>query len=172
MINIFKSIEYFGYKIKLRKIYFSFFSYAVDTENISIAEANRLENIMRNVPFGPEFSSKNEVLAALAELRFPGYESFYANQMHGDSRQNLEFMTITIPRVNKYRYFVIQNTDGDNYSVISDFIAPSLPIVQVALNGENLEFLSRTGETIFVKEKINFEKFFAFSFGVLSFCRV
>lgn len=154
MINIFKSIEYFGQKIKLRKIYFSFTAYALDKENISITEANRLENIMENVPFGPKFSSKNEVHVAFAELRFPGYDSFYANQMHGDPRQNLEFMTISIPRVNKYRYLLIQKTDGDNYSVISDFIAPIWPVVRVAVNGENLEFLNRTGEIIFVREKV------------------
>jgi hypothetical protein len=148
--KIFRTVEYFGNKIKLRRMYFDVTSYALDSENISMDEAYRLESIMKSVPFGPVFKSKQELLNSFVEIRFPGYGSFYANQLNSNPDQNLELMTVDIPRAEKYRYFVVEEKANGSFSVVADFTAEAHGVVKVRAQGNSFEFLSRSDEVVLV----------------------
>ena len=150
---IFRTVIYFGHKIKLRKIYFSEVAYSLDTENIPMAEVCRLEKIMEQVPFGPSFASKNALRESFVSIRFPGYGSFYANQLHSHPEQKLELMSVVIPRAEKYRYFVVEENPDDSYTVVADFTAEASGVVRVREQNGFLEFLSRSDEVIFVKPR-------------------
>lgn len=150
---IFKSINYFGHKIKLRKLYFGEVSYALDSENIPMAEAYRLEKIMEQLPFGPNFVSKEELRESFVNIRFPGYGAFYANQLHGHPEQNLELMSVVIPRTGKDRYLVVEKQPDGGFTVVADFTAEASGVVRVRARDSSLDFLSRSGDVIFVKPR-------------------
>lgn len=150
---IFRSINYFGHKIRLRRMYFSEISYALDSENIPVAEAYRLEKIMEQVPFGPDFVSKEELFESFVDIRFPGYGSFYANQRHSHPEQKLELMSVVIPRTGKDRYFVVEEQFNGGFKVVADFITEESGAVRVKVRGNSLDFLSRSDDVIFVKPR-------------------
>ena len=147
-IKIIRSIQYFGHRIKLRKIFFHERSLLLDREKIPMEEAQPLEKIMAIIPFGPHFKSKDEILSAMIELRFPTYGSFYANQMHGAPDQRLELMSIEIPRVGKERYFVLEKKSDDEFVVISDFVASLPGVINVLGRGDELQFVSHKGNIV------------------------
>jgi hypothetical protein len=134
-------------------MYFDETSYALDSENIPMAEVARLEDVMRSVPFGPVFNSKKELHISFAEIRFPGYGSFYANQLHGHPEKKLELMSIVIPRTGKDRYFVVEAQPDGRFSVVADFTAEALGAVSVREQGGAFELLSRSNEVLFVHKR-------------------
>lgn len=151
-LKIFRSINYFGHRVKLRRTYFSEIAYTLDPNNISMEEACRLEKIIKSLPFGPVFNSKDEIIHSLVGIRFPGYGSFYANQLNSEPEQRLELMSVVIPRTGKYRYFVIE-AQSNVFSVVADFIAEARGVTKVRKQGCTFEFLSRSNEVIFVEKR-------------------
>lgn len=151
--KLFRTIDYFGHKIKLRRVYFDITSYALDSQNIPMDEAYRLENIMKCVPFGPVFNSKQELLESFVEISFPGYGSFYANQLRSNPDQNLELMTVDIPRTEMYRYFVVEKKAAGSFLVVADFTTEAHGVNKVRGRGECFEFLSRSDEVVFVHRR-------------------
>lgn len=152
-LEVFRSIDYFGCNIRLRKTYWGLKSYVLDSENIPMAEAFRLESFMKGVPFGPIFITKKALIIAFVGIKFPGYGSFYANQMHANPEQKLELMSAVIPRTGKNRYFVAEMQLNGSFLVVADFIAQALGIVKVIAQGDSLAFLSRNNEVMLVRRR-------------------
>ena len=109
---------------------------------------------MKNLPFGPVFKTKDELLISFSALRFPKHGSFYANQMHGYPELKLELMSVDIPRVGKTRYLVVEAQADGSFFVVCDFIDQTLPIVRVIERGDSLDFLSRSNEVMLAKNLV------------------
>jgi hypothetical protein len=125
----------------------------LDAENIPMAEAYRLKKIMEQVPFGPNFVSKDLLRESFVNIRFPGYSSFYANQLHSHPEQKLELMSVVIPRAEEYRYFVVEENPDGGYTVVADFTAEASGVVRVRERDGSFQFLSRSDEVMFVKPR-------------------
>ena len=113
-------VRYMGEQIPLAKSY-------ADPREIP-----RVERLVRSAPFGPAFPNAGALSTGLDRLSFPGYGSFYANQLGAHIDPELELVYVEIPKRGLNRYVVLQRQSDDSLRVVSDFVAADHPeIVRV-----------------------------------------
>jgi len=100
-----KFVEYQGQRFELSKAYDDFHDYKDDQGNLTPAQVQRAESLMRSAKLGPRFKSGDELDAALANLEFPGYGLFYANQLgaHIDPKPSADIVNTRRSNIEKIR---------------------------------------------------------------------
>jgi hypothetical protein len=149
----FSSIEYQGSRIQLDKAYADFDEYKDDRTNLGTKQADQADLLLRTAKFGPLFANSQVLGSALAEIQFPGYGLFYANQLGARTAVNLELAYVEIPMKNRNRYFVLERTHSSCFKVLMDFVAnasPEITRVGRAASGE-LEFRTSDGRVVMLK---------------------
>lgn len=142
------NVEYHGQKIKLSKYYLSYEDYKDDPDNIDTSENARVEQLVTQAPIGRHFADRKEMVAALFELKFPGYGlGFVGTQPQLDGKA-LELASVEIPRANKDRYLLFEERNG-SYALVDDFVAPGASQI-MRVREENGVFIysARSGQTI------------------------
>jgi hypothetical protein len=149
--NAVTSIEYRGKMIPTAKAYEDLDSFKQDSPaHLSEAAFVQIEQAMVTAAFGPTFRNQAALDNALDQLRFPGYGSFYANQLGAKLDASLEFLYVEVPQRSKNRYFALQRNADGKFAVVADFVGPATPeIVRVRRASDGaLEFLSADGTLI------------------------
>jgi hypothetical protein len=142
-------VEYRGERIALRHGYRDFKDYKNDANNLSEETVPRIESLVRTAPFGPVFPNATAVDRALDELRFPGYGSFYANQLGAKLDPTLELVYVEIPSRKLNRYLALEQQSDGRLVVVADFVTGSSPeIVRVHRVGGYLQFLTLKGQSV------------------------
>ena len=144
-------IEYQGEKIKLTKYYLSYEDYKDDPDNIDPSEYARVEQLVTRAPIGRQFTDRKKMIAALFELKFPGYGLSFGGRSVQTGGTVLELSSVEIPRADKNRYFLYEERDG-SYTLVDDFVAPSSPEI-MRVKGENgaLIYSTRSGQNVLTR---------------------
>ena len=66
-------MDYQGQQIKLTKYYLDYDDYKNDPDNIAPEETSRVEQLVMNAPIASSFPDKRAAIAAVFEIKFPGY---------------------------------------------------------------------------------------------------
>lgn len=143
-------VEYRGHKFTLARQYADVRDYNDDVEKLTAAQAELASSLIRKAPFGPNFKDASALFAALDSLRFPGYGSFFANQMGAKSDSRLELSYVELPKASANRYLVTEVQPDGTYLVVADFMAPSDPEITSVSRGKNgeLQFRGESGRTV------------------------
>jgi len=145
-----KFVEYRGQRFDLSKAYDDFHDYKDDQGNLTPAQVQRAESLMRSAKFGPRFKTGSELSAALAALEFPGYGLFYANQLGAHVDPKLELVYVEMPDRNLNRYIALERQADGSLLVVADFVAAAEPeIVRVKRGASgSLEFHQQNGNVV------------------------
>lgn len=150
----FSTVDYMGNRISLSRAYVDFDEYKDDPKNLPRQSIRRAESIMRSVPFGPNFANTAALSQELDRIQFPGYGSFYANQLGGRLDPSLELVYIEIPGGKLNRYFALERAENGTLRVVADFVASALPeIARVHRRNGALSFESQQGAPIVVRKE-------------------
>ena len=142
------SVSYRGSTFVLSRAYEDARAYKDDPNNLRANDLPAVERLVRQAPFGPNFSNIGEVAQALDAVAFPGYGSFYANQLP-HSPDSLELVYIEIPRRHLNRYFVLLRLADSSVKVVEDFVAADQPeIVRVQASKSGFVYLSNGGKPL------------------------
>lgn len=148
-------VDYLGVRIQLARAYADFEDYKDDPKNLSPESIRRVEAIMRSAPFAHTFTNTEALSRELERIQFPGYGSFYANQLGAKLDPSLELVYLEIPGGTLNRYFAVERISNGTLRVISDFVAPASPeITRVHRRNGVLSFESSQGKPIIVKSEI------------------
>ncbi|WP_374582841.1 hypothetical protein [Pseudoduganella sp.] len=148
----FAVVDYLGNRIPLSRPYADFDEYKDDPKNLPAQSIRRVESIMRSTPFGRDFPNTEALSRELERIQFPGYGTFYANQLGAKLDPSLELVYVEIPGGKLNRYFAVELTSGGVLHVIADFVAPASPeITRVHRRNGVLSFESSQGKVIPVK---------------------
>lgn len=143
------SVEYMGQQIQLAKPYQDFRAYKNDRQNLNKQDIPKIERLIREARFGPEFSGTDVLGAALDLLRFPGYGSFYANQLGAHLDSKLELVYVEIPGLGLNRYIAVESQVGGRLRVVDDFVAPDSPeIIRVHRKNGALVYEAKQGVAV------------------------
>jgi|SRR5471032_337348 len=123
----FASVDYLGACIQLARAYADFEEYKDDPKNLSLQSIRRVEAMMRSAPFAQTFTNTEALSRELERIQFPGYGSFYANQLGAKLDPSLELAYVEIPGGKLNRYFAVEQIRNGTLRVISDFVAPASP---------------------------------------------
>ncbi|TFV93978.1 hypothetical protein [Massilia horti] len=147
-------VEYQGQRIQLSRAYADFDEYKNDVKNLSVKQAGQVEALMQKTRFGPSFANAQALDNALAELQFPGYGMFYANQLGAHIDTMLELAYVEIPMKDRNRYVVLEKTPTGGFRVVVDFIAGATPEITRVHRGSDgkLVFTDSTGTKIVPKK--------------------
>ncbi|WP_035059799.1 hypothetical protein [Andreprevotia chitinilytica] len=121
------SVEYQGQRVPLAQTYRDFREYKDAPHNLTDKAIQQIEHLVRQARFGPEFSGIADLSAALDHLTFPGYGSFYANQLGARLDPQLEFVYVEIPGRHLNRYIALERQSNQHLRVVDDFIAADMP---------------------------------------------
>ncbi|KQV50218.1 hypothetical protein ASC95_12555 [Pelomonas sp. Root1217] len=143
-------VEYRGQRFDLSKAYDDFHDYKDDQGNLTPAQIQRAESLMRSAKFGPQFKTSGELNAALAALEFPGYGLFYANQLGAHVDPKLELVYVEVPVRNLNRYIALERQVDGSLLVVADFVAAAEPeIVRVKRGASgSLKFHQQNGNVV------------------------
>ena len=110
----------------------------------------RIQEAVANQSFGSVFSTQQELDDRFYELRFPGYGSFYANQLGARLDPSLELMYVELPRSTMHRYFAVERLQSGAFRVVADFTVPANPeLVRVRWAGDRqLEFMTQDRKVV------------------------
>jgi hypothetical protein len=141
-----KQVEYHGKVFLTARPYRNMDAYRDSVESqFSSDVLQNIQDAVSQQSFGPKFSNQEDLDDQFEGLRFPGYGSFYANQLGAKLDPSLEFMYVELPRSSTNRYFAVERQRSGEFRVLADFTAPATPeIVRVrrAGNGQ-LDFMSQ-----------------------------
>lgn len=145
-----KFVEYQGERFDLSKAYEDFHDYKDDQANLTPAQVQRAELPMRSAKFGPRFKTINDLDAALATLKFPGYGLFYANQLGVHTDPKLELVYVEVPARNLNRYIALERQPDQSLLVVADFVTAADPEIARVTRGANgsLEFHQQNGKVV------------------------
>ena len=145
-----KFVEYQGQRFDLSKAYDDFHDYKDDQTNLTPAQVQRAESLMRSVRFGPRFKTSGDLDAALAALEFPGYGLFYANQLGAHVDPKLELVYVEVPARKLNRYIALERQADGSLLVVADFVAAADPEIARVSRGANgsLEFHQQNGKVV------------------------
>ena len=143
-------VEYHGQRFDLSKAYDDFHDYKDDQANLTPAQIQHAESLMRSAKFGPRFKTSGDLDAALAALEFPGYGLFYANQLGALIDPKLELVYVEVPARNLNRYIALEREADGSFLVVADFVAAAYPeIVRVSRGASgSLEFRQQNGKVV------------------------
>ncbi|MES2127795.1 MAG: hypothetical protein V4463_11035 [Pseudomonadota bacterium] len=142
-------VEYLGQTFPLTRPYANFVEYKNAPANLPEESLERAETLMRAARFGPDFASEQDLSAALDALRFPGYGSFYANQLGARLDARLELLYVEIPGRNLNRYFAVERRPDGRMHVVDDFVARADPeIARVRVDQGHYLYQTSKGKTI------------------------
>ena len=145
----FTHVDYMGERVSLARSYSDPREYKDDPHNLADQQLSQVERLIRNAPFGPTFSSVQALSDALDRLRFPGYGSFYANQLGSRTDAHLEVVYVEVPRRGLNRYITLESVNGVSLRVVDDFVAPDQPeIVRVHRKDGALSYESFRGSVL------------------------
>jgi len=148
----FGAVDYLGNRIPLSRAYADFDEYKDDPKNLPMQSLRRIESIMRSTPFGQSFPNTESLSRELERVQFPGYGTFYANQLGAKLDPSLELVYVEIPGGKLNRYFVVERTNEGTLRVVADFVASASPeITRVHRKNAALSFESSRGKVIAVK---------------------
>jgi hypothetical protein len=148
----FFAVEYLGNRIPLSRPYADFDEYKDDPKNLPVQSIRRIESIMRSTPFGQSFRNTEALSRELERVQFPGYGTFYANQLGAKLDPSLELVYVEIPGGKLNRYFAVELTNEGPLRVVADFVASAMPeITRVHRKNGALSFESSLGNVIAVK---------------------
>ncbi len=140
------TIEYQGEHFKLAKSYWSYDDYKGDPNNLDSNEISRIETVMCAAKINTDFDTREQLIHAVFDLRFPGYglEAFGEKQQSDGS--SLSMFSVEIPQRNKDRYFVARISRG-RYRLVDDFVANSASnvISRVKLENVSLRYYDANG---------------------------
>lgn len=145
-----KFVEYQGVRFDLSKAYHDLRDYKDDQGNLTPAQVQRAESLLRSAKLGPRFRTRSELDAALAALEFPGYGLFYANQLGARTDPKLELAYVEVPLRNLNRYIALELQANGSLLVVADFVAAAEPeIVRVKRGASgSLEFHQQNGKVV------------------------
>lgn len=142
------SIEYRGTSFSLPRAYEDFRAYKDDPNNLRLTDLQTIERLIRSATFGPTFRSSTELVDALFQVAFPGYGSFYANQLPR-LPDGLELVYVEIPKRGLNRYFVLRQSPDGSLSVVADFVVIDVPeIVGVRASSAGLVYVGNNGQSV------------------------
>lgn len=144
------SIYYQNSTITLAKSYQSFEEYQDDPHHLPKKSIKQAATLIKQAKFGPNFVSTTMVGKALSQLQFPGYGSFYANQLGAKIDSELELVYLEIPGGTHNRYIALSKQANGTLRVIDDFLGPQLPeITRVHRNRSGaLQYSKTNGQII------------------------
>lgn len=138
-------VEYHGKVFQTARPYRDFDAYRnSNAAQFTEAELSKIQATIVGQSFGPTFRTPNDLDERFEALRFPGYGSFYANQLGARLDASLELMYVELPRSNTHRYLAVERTASGSFQVVADFVAAAIPeLVRVrrAADGQ-LEFMA------------------------------
>ena len=145
-----KFVEYQGQRFDLAKPYDDFTDYKDDQSNLTPAQVQRAESLLRSAKFGPRFKDGDELDAALARLEFPGYGLFYANQLGAHIDPKLELVYVEVPARGLNRYFALERQADGSLLVVDDFVAAAEPEIARVKRGAkgSLEYHQQNGKVV------------------------
>ena len=133
-------IEYQGEKIKLTKFYLDYDSYKNDPKNIHSSEIARVEKLVREAPIAPSYPTREQMIRAVFELKFPGYGLASSGERTLSDGSVIAGFSIEIPRAGKDRYLVFKG-HNDEYVLIDDFVeATGYLLLRIQEQDEKLIF--------------------------------
>ena len=115
-------VEYQGQRVEVARTYRDFDEYKEDPRNLTAAQAQRIEALVRKADFGPAFKDAAELDRTLAKLQFPGYGLFYANQLGARIDPTLELVYVEVPARSMNRYIVLEREPRGSLLVVEDFL--------------------------------------------------
>jgi len=148
----FAYVDYLGARIQLTRAYADFEEYKDDPKNLCADSIRRVEAMMRSVSFAQIFPNTEALSRELERIQFPGYGTFYANQLGAKLDPSLELIYVEIPGGKLNRYFAVERISNGTLRVISDFVAAASPeITRVHRRQGALSFESSQGKAIVTK---------------------
>lgn len=140
-------IEYRGERIMLSRVYFDYDTYQDDPDNIHPTETERAQRLVRDAVVADEYPTRRDAMAAVSNLRFPGY----GFGTFGQNPQNLDMYMIEIPRAQEFRYFVFRSEEA-KWRLVDDFLAAEdLGITSVSEENGQLIFRAIAGKQVLVR---------------------
>jgi hypothetical protein len=151
------SLQYQGRTIPLARPYADIDDFKDDEpRHLSNDAIALIEKTLISARFGPRFPDFNALNDALAQLAFPGYGSFYANQLGAKIDPSLEMLYVEIPQRQKHRYIAVERQSDGSLLVVADFVAPATPELVRVRRVENglLEFSTNSGAAVLRKNAL------------------
>ena len=142
--------EYQGQQIRLTRYYLDYEDYKDDPDNIDPSENARVQQLISEAPIARSFDSREDLIHALFEIKFPGYGAAGL----GDGRQgenSITGLSLEIPRADKSRYLAFQCKAG-KYLLLDDFVESDMPLLMyIHQDGANLTYTSDRGQRRLVR---------------------
>ena len=115
-----ETINFRGEKIKLNKAFSSYDAYQGDPENLDPRDLMKVERLILDAPVRRSFRSRQELIKATSDLKFPGY-GYGCLQFPQPDGIVYYVVSVEVPQRNKERYFVARTT-LDGLRIIDDFV--------------------------------------------------
>ena len=151
------SVQYQGVTIPLARPYANLDDFKDDEPRHLTDDAiSLIEKTLIGARFGPRFPDLNALDDAIAQLAFPGYGSFYANQLGAKIDPSLEMLYVEIPQRQKRRYIAVERQSDGGLRVVADFVAPATPELVRVRRVDNglLEFSTNSGAAVLRKNAL------------------
>jgi hypothetical protein len=145
------TIDYQGAKIKLSKSYLTFEDYKDDADNIDPSENARVRRLAESAAIPKRFKDLKEAVAAVFEVKFPGYGSGGFGGRKPDGDGTLAGFEIEIPRADESRFFIFRCA-ADGCVLLDDFVAPgTLELADFKREGGSIVYVSVSGGRALVR---------------------
>ena len=132
-------VEYLGERFPLAKTYWTYEAYRNDPSNLRPEYVGRIESLMSLKELPPGFPDERSFGDAAFGLKFPGYG--LANLRVEAETPGWHLVSLEIPQVNKYRYFLAE-TCGAGVQVRDSFVLGGPPVVRARVRDGKIAYLS------------------------------
>jgi hypothetical protein len=142
------SVEYQGKSVKLSKPYSDYDDYKNDPNNLGAGEAPKVQQLVKSAPIAKHFADRKALVAAVFELKFPGYGvGSYAATPQPDGSL-LELWGVEIPQASSTRFLLFRGRNG-TYDLVDDFVQPDGPMIgSVTMTGEEFVYVTQQGAKV------------------------
>lgn len=142
------SVEYQGKSVKLSKTYSDYDEYKNDPNNLAAGEAPKVQQLVKSAPISKHFGDRKALVAAIFELKFPGYGvGSYAATPQPDGSV-LELWGVEVPQASSTRFLLFRERNGA-YDLVDDFVQPDGPMIgSVTTTGEKFVYATEQGAKV------------------------
>ena len=142
------TVEYQGKPVKLNKSYSDYDDYKNDPNNLAAAEVPRVQQLVQSTPIAKHVPDRKALVAAIFELKFPGYGvGSYATTSQPDGSV-LELWGVEVPQAQSTRFLLFRGSNGA-YDLVDDFVQPDGPVIaNVTAAGGKLVYTTQQGAKV------------------------
>jgi hypothetical protein len=115
------TIDFRGEKIKLGRAFSSYEAFRTDPDNLNGSDVDQIERLIMDARVRRSFRSRQELIQATSDLKFPGY-GYGCLQFPQADGTIYYVVSVEVPQRNKERNLVAR-TSTNGLQIIDDFIS-------------------------------------------------